>query len=88
MPKDPLDIQVWVSADWWRGGTSLGHQGHHPISVDIHTEFYSVCVQWQRETVTEDLHGPLHLNIDMSCQHLPYRFQGSRTLNIRSEGGL
>lgn len=73
MPKDPLDIQIRVSADWWRGGAFLGHQGHHPISVDVHTEFDSVSVRWQRQTVTEDLHGPLHLSMKRH-QHLPDTF--------------
>lgn len=61
MFKDLLDVQVWLPADWWRDRVTRGNQNHQPVSVDVHTEFDSVFVQWKSQTITQDLHCPHHL---------------------------
>lgn len=64
--EDPLDILVGVPGDRWRGGASLRHQSHQPISVDVHTQFDCVSVQRQSETIAEDFHCPLYLHTNRS----------------------
>lgn len=61
MFKDLLDVQVRLPADWWRDRAARGNQNHQPVSVDVHTEFDSVFVQWKSQTVTQDLQRPHHL---------------------------
>lgn len=58
MLQDLLAIQIGLPADWWRGGTTGGDQGHQPIHIDIHAQSHCVVVQWKGETKVQHLHRP------------------------------
>lgn len=59
--EDGLDVEVGLFDDGLGYRVSWRHQGHHPVSVDVHTQLDRVSIQRQRQAVTQHLHGPLHL---------------------------